>query len=106
MFICGADDLDAAGLRTLLALDHVELDLQALDQGDPAGVIGVDEDVLATVVRHDETETLGRVEKLHGACLHDLLPLLFPPLKVPRGVPPMPSWPRAAPHSLIPSPFA
>ncbi len=56
------DRLDVAGLRALLALGHVELDLLVLveipvaDAGDRAEV---HEDVRATVVLGDEAEALG-----------------------------------------------
>src|SRR6476620_7835279 len=61
---------DVLGLRALLALRDVELDLLALEQ--LAEALGVDvrevgEDVRAATLLLDEAEALFRVEPLHGA---------------------------------------
>src|SRR5260221_577060 len=65
-----ADDLHAAGLRSLLALNHLELDLGALLEDGAARVVGVDENVLAAALRRDEPKTLSCVEELDGTFLH------------------------------------
>src|SRR6266516_5390108 len=75
------DRLDVAGLRALLALGHVELDLLVLveipvaDAGDRAEV---HEDVRAAVVLGDEAEALLAVEPLHGTCAHEQFPPFLP----------------------------
>src|SRR5438045_861347 len=65
--------LDVGRGRTLLALRHVEGDLLALFERLVAvhldrAVMG--EQILAAVIRRDESEALGVVEPLHGACRH------------------------------------
>jgi hypothetical protein len=67
-------DLDVAGLRALLALDHLELDLGTLLDRGSAEIVDVDEDILSALVWSDEAETLGRVEELDGTVFH-LFPL-------------------------------
>src|SRR5438874_10319423 len=65
--------LDVRRGRALLPLRHVEGDLLALFQRFVAGALDravMGEQILAAVVRRDETEALGVVEPLHGACWH------------------------------------
>jgi hypothetical protein len=76
-----SDGLDVVGLRSLLALRGLERHPLALVQGLEAASHDrrvVDEDVLAPVVRRDESEALLAVEPLHNAFSHD-----FPPLSCP-----------------------
>ena len=69
-------DLEAAdvqGLRALLAFADLELDGLVLFEGLEAGTLNlrvVNEDVVASVGRGDEPETLLRVEPLNGALCH------------------------------------
>lgn len=65
-----SDDFYAASLRTLLALNNVELDFGALLQQDATRVVRVYEDILAAAVRRDEPKTLRCVEELDRAFLH------------------------------------
>src|SRR5436853_571056 len=65
--------LDVRRGRAFLALRHVERDLLPLFEGLVArtldrGVMG--EEVLAAVIRRDESETLRVVEPLYGTCRH------------------------------------
>src|SRR5918993_1487287 len=65
--------LDVRRGRTLLALRHVEGDLLAVLQRLEAGALDravMGEQILAAVIRRDESETLGVVEPLHGTCSH------------------------------------
>src|SRR5919204_6845052 len=68
-----SDGSDVRGLRALLALPQVVLDLLGLIEvavpisGDRAEV---HEHICAAVVRSDEAETLLRAEPLHGSCCH------------------------------------
>src|SRR5918994_1909122 len=65
--------LDVRRGRTLLALRHVEGDLLAVLQRLEAGALDravMGEQILAAVVRRDESEALGVVEPLHGTCSH------------------------------------
>jgi hypothetical protein len=66
---------DVLGLRTLLALGHVEGDRLALDEL-PVAVAGdvgaVRKDVRSAAVLGDEPEALLGVEPLHGAAGHAL----------------------------------
>src|SRR5439155_18843491 len=65
--------LDVRRRGALLALRHVERDLLALFEGLVTrtldrGVMG--EEILAAVIRRDESEALRVVEPLHGTCRH------------------------------------
>src|SRR5687768_2854584 len=65
--------LDVRRGRTLLALRHVEGDLLAVLQRLEAGALDravMGEQILAAVIRRDESEALGVVEPLHGTCSH------------------------------------
>ncbi len=68
------DYANVAGLRAFFALDDFKFNFVAFIQLGSAGVIGVNEDILATIVRSDKSKTLTCVEKLYFACLHMLLP--------------------------------
>ena len=77
-----SDHLHGASLGSLLSLDDLELDLRALLQDGAPRVVGVNKHVLPATIRRDETETLGRVEKLYRTCLHLSVPASFPFPKV------------------------
>src|SRR5688572_8439566 len=65
--------LDVRSRRTLLALRHVEGDLLALLQRFVATALDravMREQILAAIVRGDESEALRIVEPLHGASCH------------------------------------
>src|SRR5688500_14878658 len=65
----GSGDLgDVLGRRTLVALDDVELDPLALGEALEAAALDrrvMNEQILAAILRRDESEALGVVEPLH-----------------------------------------
>src|SRR5262245_20364590 len=68
-----SDRADGLGLRSLGALRDLELDALVLFEAAEAGGLNggeVDEHVAPTTVNGDETETLVRVEPLHGSLRH------------------------------------
>src|SRR3954462_2906728 len=68
-----SDGTDLAGRRTFLALGLFELDLLAFLQRLESGALDVGvvrEEVLAAVIRRDESKTLRIVEPLDGAFCH------------------------------------
>src|SRR5688500_6093293 len=65
--------LDVRRRRALLALRHVEGDLLAVLQRLEAGALDravMREEILAAVIRRDESKTFRVVEPLHGTCSH------------------------------------
>src|SRR5215218_5590249 len=75
----GALQVDGLGLAALVLL-KVIADLLVLVQRTHAGLLDgsdVDERVLAAVVRLDEAETLGFVEKFYGANWHICIPSML-----------------------------
>src|SRR5699024_6841216 len=71
---------DASRLQSLSTHLGVEFDILTLGELAVAGGFDrgeVGEDICRTVVRLDESETLFRVEPLHGTCSHNLCILIF-----------------------------
>src|SRR5438105_15722575 len=71
--IARLERLDVRRRRTLLTVDGFEGDLLRFRQRFIPGHLDrgvMSEEILAAVVRRDESEALGSVEPLYGACCH------------------------------------
>lgn len=64
------DHSNLARLRAFFTLNNFEFDFVAFIELRAAGIIRMNEDILAAIVRRDKSKTLACVKKLYCACLH------------------------------------
>ncbi len=67
------NDAYVARLRAFFALNNFKLYFVAVVQLSSTSVIGMNENVLATIVRSDKSKTFAWVEKLYFTCLQNSL---------------------------------